>query len=73
MRPQRCTKGLGDRRNGPGKVTEQRGFFLSVSAEAKFSVFGSFVLHVGQEDRDAGMRGKQIVSLSSRDGGRQKG
>lgn len=46
---------------------------LSIQALAKFAGLGCFVLHVGQEDRYAEGWGEQIVSLSSRDGERQRG
>lgn len=53
MRPQRCTEGLGDGRNGMGRSTNERGLLLSVQARVQFSVSGCFVLLEGQEDRDA--------------------
>lgn len=73
MRPQRCTEGLGDGKNGTGRSPNKRGLLLSVQARVQFSVSGCFVLLEGQEDMDAVREGKQIVSLSSRDGGRQEG
>ncbi len=37
-----------------GRTKNKRGLFLSAWALAKFAGLGCFVLHVGQEDRDAG-------------------
>ena len=57
------------------KDKEQKEIFLKRLGLSyiKFAGLGCFVLQMGQEDRGVGGRAEQIVSLSSRDGGRLRG